>query len=112
MADPTAVAHVLTVGSDTNDVIGCVDVDSGLKAQGRVAKAGGIVKERTGPDRRVGVAGGVAIERTSTGGRVRDASVGKEGSKTDPYARFKAMLEAGDPPGSFADLLRASQALK
>jgi toxin YhaV len=41
-----------------------------------------------------------------------ETSLRKEGSKTDPYVSFKAMLEAGDPPGSFADLLRASQALK
>jgi toxin YhaV len=41
-----------------------------------------------------------------------ETSLRKEGSKTDPYVRFKAMLETGDPPGSFADLLRASQALK
>jgi toxin YhaV len=33
----------------------------------------------------------------------------KSGAKTDPYAVFQAMLESGDPPGSFADLLRASK---
>jgi toxin YhaV len=28
----------------------------------------------------------------------------KSGSKTDPYVVFKAMLESGDPPGSFSEL--------
>ena len=30
----------------------------------------------------------------------------KSGSKTDPYVVFKAMLENGDPPGSFVELLK------
>jgi toxin YhaV len=30
----------------------------------------------------------------------------KAGSKTDPYTVFRGMLEAGDPPGSIADLLK------
>jgi toxin YhaV len=30
----------------------------------------------------------------------------KAGSKTDPYAVFRTMLESGDPPRSFEDLLR------
>jgi toxin YhaV len=33
------------------------------------------------------------------------------GSKTDPYAIFKAMLEGGEPPSSFAKLLVASKEL-
>jgi toxin YhaV len=32
----------------------------------------------------------------------------KPGSKTDPYSVFRGMLEAGDPPGSIADLLQRS----
>jgi len=36
-------------------------------------------------------------------------SLRKSGSKTDPYAAFQAMLKAGNPPGSFADLLRSSK---
>jgi toxin YhaV len=38
-----------------------------------------------------------------------EASLRKTGSKNDPYALFKAMLESGEPPGSFAELLRASE---
>ena len=37
-----------------------------------------------------------------------DESLRKAGSKTDPYAVFKAMLESGNPPNSFADLVQAS----
>jgi toxin YhaV len=36
----------------------------------------------------------------------------KSGAKTDPYAVFQAMLESGDPPNSFSELLRASKPLK
>ncbi len=36
-------------------------------------------------------------------------SLRKSGSKTDPYVVFKAMLESGEPPNSFAELLRASK---
>ena len=36
----------------------------------------------------------------------------KAGSKTDPYSVFRGMLEAGDPPGSIADLLQRSKDLK
>jgi toxin YhaV len=36
-------------------------------------------------------------------------SLRKAGSKTDPYAVFKAMLEGGEPPDSFVNLLRASK---
>ncbi len=35
----------------------------------------------------------------------------KSGSKTDPYAIFEAMLEAGDPPKSFEELVGRSRAL-
>ena len=38
-------------------------------------------------------------------------SVRKSGSKTEPYVAFKAMLESGDPPSSFAELLRTSKEL-
>jgi len=38
-----------------------------------------------------------------------EGSLRKSGSKTDPYVVFKAMLESGDPPNSFAELLRASK---
>jgi toxin YhaV len=33
----------------------------------------------------------------------------KSGAKTDPYAVFRAMLEAGDPPQSMAQLLARSR---
>jgi toxin YhaV len=35
-------------------------------------------------------------------------SLRKSGSKTDPYILFKAMLEGGDPPNSFAELMQTS----
>jgi len=38
-------------------------------------------------------------------------SLRKSGSKTDPYARFKALLDRGQPPESFSALLSASQAI-
>ncbi len=40
-----------------------------------------------------------------------EGSLRKSGSRTDPYARFKAMLEGGDPPSSFADLLSDSKGI-
>ena len=40
-----------------------------------------------------------------------EVSLRKSGSKTDPYVVFKAMLEGGEPPNSFADLLRASKTI-
>lgn len=36
------------------------------------------------------------------------ATLRKAGAKTDPYAVFRAMLEAGDPPGSIVELLAKS----
>jgi toxin YhaV len=36
-------------------------------------------------------------------------SLRKSGSRTDPYAMFRAMLESGDPPASSAELLRGSK---
>jgi toxin YhaV len=41
-----------------------------------------------------------------------EQSLRKAGSRTDPYAVFKALLESGEPPGSFAELLRASKEMK
>jgi toxin YhaV len=41
-----------------------------------------------------------------------ELSLRKSGSRTDPYALFTAMLENGDPPSSFADLLQASEEMK
>ena len=38
-----------------------------------------------------------------------EGSLRKSGSKTDPYAVFKSMLESGEPPDSFAELWRASR---
>jgi len=38
-----------------------------------------------------------------------EGSLRKSGSKTDAYVVFKAMLESGEPPNSFAELLRASK---
>lgn len=38
-----------------------------------------------------------------------EGSLRKAGSKTDPYVVFRAMLESGEPPGSFAELLRAAR---
>jgi toxin YhaV len=36
----------------------------------------------------------------------------KAGSKTDPYAVFRAMLDAGNPPGSVMELLAVSRKLE
>ena len=41
-----------------------------------------------------------------------EQSLRKARSKTDPYAIFKAMLERGEPPGSFAGLLEASRVFR
>lgn len=41
-----------------------------------------------------------------------EGSLRKSGSKTDPYVRFKAMLESGEPPSSFAELLRISKEMR
>jgi toxin YhaV len=41
-----------------------------------------------------------------------EGSLRKSGSKTDPYVVFKAMLESGEPPNSFAELSRASKEIK
>ena len=41
-----------------------------------------------------------------------ETSLRKSGSKTDPYALFKAMLETGEPPNSFVELLRSSKEME
>jgi toxin YhaV len=41
-----------------------------------------------------------------------EQSLRKTGSKTDPYAIFRTMLESGEPPDSVAELLRSSKELK
>jgi len=41
-----------------------------------------------------------------------DESLRRARSKTDPYAVFKAMLESGNLPNSFADLLQASSEMR
>jgi toxin YhaV len=41
-----------------------------------------------------------------------EGSLRKSGSKTDPYVVFKAMLESGEPPSSFDELLRTSKDMK
>ena len=43
---------------------------------------------------------------------VDDERLRKAGSRTDPYAVFKTMLESGNPPNSFADLLQASSEMR
>jgi toxin YhaV len=40
-----------------------------------------------------------------------ESTLRKAGSKRDPYAMFKSMLESGDAPRSFEDLVRRSKAL-
>ena len=40
-----------------------------------------------------------------------EATLRKRGSKTDPYVMFETMLEAGDPPHTFGDLLARSRAV-
>jgi toxin YhaV len=41
-----------------------------------------------------------------------EGSLRKARSRTDPYVVFKAMLESGNPPSSFADLLRTSKEMR
>jgi toxin YhaV len=41
-----------------------------------------------------------------------EGTLRKAGSKTDPYAIFRAMLEAGNPPGSMQALLAAAASLQ
>jgi toxin YhaV len=41
-----------------------------------------------------------------------ERSLRKAGSRTDPYTVFQAMLDSGDPPNSFADLLRRSKEME
>ncbi|MGH9589727.1 MAG: type II toxin-antitoxin system YhaV family toxin [Terracidiphilus sp.] len=41
-----------------------------------------------------------------------ERSLRKSGSKTDPCRVFRALLEAGDPPGSMQDLLRRVKELE
>ena len=38
-----------------------------------------------------------------------EQSLRKAGSKTDPYTVFRAMLESGEPPGPFTELLKRSK---
>jgi toxin YhaV len=38
-----------------------------------------------------------------------EASLRKAGSKTDAYSVFKSMLESGEPPSSFDELMRVSK---
>ena len=40
-----------------------------------------------------------------------EATLRKSGSKTDPYSVFEVMLEAGDPPKTFEDLMARSRAM-
>ena len=40
-----------------------------------------------------------------------EATLRKSGSKSDPYSVFEAMLEAGDPPRTFDELIVRSRAL-
>lgn len=41
-----------------------------------------------------------------------ESNLRKAGSKSDPYVRFRAMLESGNPPDSFEDLLKTSHPLE
>jgi len=41
-----------------------------------------------------------------------ELSLRKTGAKRDPYAVFKTMLESGDPPNSFAELLGTAKEMK
>jgi toxin YhaV len=41
-----------------------------------------------------------------------ERTLGKSGSKTDPYRVFRAMLEAGDPPSTIEQLLVRAKEMK
>ena len=70
LADIASVIHVVTIGPDTNNVIGCSDILAGASAQSDIGSAGGVVKERLNTAGRVGLASGVPIKRLLTIGRV------------------------------------------
>jgi hypothetical protein len=82
IADIAAVAHVVTIDADTNNVMGRSDVDAGIKTQGGIAVAGGVGVERISTDGRVVGAGGVFIKRTKTVGRIVVGGVAIERSVT------------------------------
>jgi toxin YhaV len=41
-----------------------------------------------------------------------EGTLRKSGSKSDPYAVFEAMLESGDPPSSWEEVLKVSKEMK
>jgi len=41
-----------------------------------------------------------------------EGSLRKAGAKTDPYVTFRALLESGEPPASFCELLRRSRQMR
>ena len=83
-ADIATVAHVRTIGADTDNVIGRGDVVAGKRSQRRVEEAGGVAAERNNTIGRVVVAGGVEIERRRARGCVVVAGgVRREGNLTN-----------------------------
>ena len=70
-AAKAAVIHVLTtdVSADNDNVIRSGDIKAGIKAQGCIGDASGVVNERIVTTCRVG-AGDVVIERTRTNSRI------------------------------------------
>jgi len=70
VADKAAVAHVRTIGADSNNVIGPGDAEASQNPQGNVATTGGVTKERITTDGRVVAACDVAKKRIATNRRV------------------------------------------
>ena len=57
----SSVVHVVTSGTDTNNVIGRGDIAAGIIAQGDIAGAGNVGTERSVADGGVEVAGGIVL---------------------------------------------------
>ena len=74
VADKATVVHVRPRRTYTDDVTGRGDVAAGTRAQGRVAAARRVTKQRVRADSRIGVASAIGSERILANGRVIAAS--------------------------------------
>ena len=72
VADPSGVAHIVTVGADTNNVAGRADITASAITYCDVEVAGTVAKERGNTDGRVAFTVGIALKRS-----IADSSVGK-----------------------------------
>src|SRR5207237_8938 len=92
-----------TFVADIDIVIACAQIRTGTTAQGDIAAAGFVAKERSLAIGRVVAASRVAIKRCLTGGRVEAAScVVIEGFKTD----VRVVEAAGETEAGVSSLSR------